>query len=412
MRSAQLAQFIAKPPKGCSGHGIKLVTFADFYSIGQDSVVSEYITHPLCIDGFKFDLRVYVLVTSFAPLRAFVSREGLARFATESYSTATSNVYSHLTNATLNKHGKNWCSEFKWKLTDALKEIQHRWRRSPADLMKSILETVARTLAIVQRVMAPSERRTMSEPFFELYGFDILLDRDFKTWLLEVNTFPALGTEEDVDFDVKGPMLAQALSIVGVPDLTDTDLLKLGDTCPIRDLAEFERTMIAREDERNTASGNGFIRIFPSPETASLEAMLTVPKVLGPLARTRSEAMLDPLKYAKLLTGDQAMDVLVSYILTLQKRVDEDRAPRDAGLRIVHFLSAQGYQVGQQGLPVKAVLKNFADRHKTKTQLTGSGGKPWTNGTKESILNAGDDFIAQLLLNANVQVRNLRTLFF
>jgi len=73
--------------------------------------VSAYIDKPLLIKSKKFDMRMYVVVTSYHPLRAYLYYEGLARFATEDYSNdprVLKNKFVHLTNFSINKKNANF----------------------------------------------------------------------------------------------------------------------------------------------------------------------------------------------------------------------------------------------------------------------------------------------------------------
>ena len=74
-------------------------------------VISRYIDQPLLVGGKKFDLRIYVLVTSYRPLKVWLSSKGFARFCNEKYSydlADMDNMMVHLTNVAIQKYADDY----------------------------------------------------------------------------------------------------------------------------------------------------------------------------------------------------------------------------------------------------------------------------------------------------------------
>ena len=101
---------------------------------------------PLLIDGFKFDLRIYVNINGIAPLRVYVHKNGLARFATVPYqSPAPSNMKNmcmHLTNFAINKES----DDFQWNNDEKLDDKGSK--RSYRSVLDFILKTFGQERAL------------------------------------------------------------------------------------------------------------------------------------------------------------------------------------------------------------------------------------------------------------------------
>ena len=96
------ALWICKPPRGSQGNGIILAR--DFKEIPErisNTIVERYITNPLLVRGLKFDLRIYLLITSIDPIKLYLYEDGLVRFATREFSLDKEHLcdkFRHLTN--------------------------------------------------------------------------------------------------------------------------------------------------------------------------------------------------------------------------------------------------------------------------------------------------------------------------
>ncbi|EDX18188.1 probable tubulin polyglutamylase TTLL1 [Drosophila simulans] len=221
--------WIVKPCSKSQGVGIYLVNklsklkkFAydarTFYpQINRDTcVISKYIDNPLLIGGKKFDLRLFVLVTTFNPLKAYLYKEGFCRFCTEKYDeTEIDNVFMHLTNVSIQKtnqeynsiHGGKWPLQNLWLYLDSLRG------EGVSDMLWSrITATIRHSLDAVAPVMA-NDRHC-----FEVYGYDIIIDNNLKPWLIEINTSPSMHSTTTNDRMLKSRLIDNVLDVVVPPN--------------------------------------------------------------------------------------------------------------------------------------------------------------------------------------------------
>eukprot|EP00736_Rhodelphis_marinus_P010272 Rmarinus@m.14933 len=211
---------VVKPDFGSEGKRIVVVnsvkSFEEYMSTNRakQCIVQEYVDPPMLLKGFKFDFRVYVLVTSLDPLRVYVCREGITRFCAMKYKTEFGDKFEprrHLTNYTLNRDDPNFdINRCKKTITATLGQLVTSEKiASPEAFWRQVdriaLETCAKIAPALKRKMA--KRKLPHENAFQVLGFDILLDAGGRCVLLEVNSKPRLGIDK----------------IVSEKDLTESD---------------------------------------------------------------------------------------------------------------------------------------------------------------------------------------------
>ncbi|XP_026210875.1 tubulin polyglutamylase TTLL5 isoform X2 [Anabas testudineus] len=220
--------WIIKPVASSRGRGIYLVSNPNQISMDENILVSRYINNPLLIDEFKFDVRLYVLVTSYDPLLIYVYEEGLARFATVKYDRTSKNIkntFMHLTNYSVNKKSSDYVScddpevedyGNKWSMSALLRYLKQEGKDTTM-LMRQVEDLIIKTLLSAELQIAAACKMFVPHKTncFELYGFDVLIDSNLKPWLLEVNLSPSLACDAPLDLKIKASMIADMFSLVG-----------------------------------------------------------------------------------------------------------------------------------------------------------------------------------------------------
>ncbi|PWA21407.1 hypothetical protein CCH79_00003344 [Gambusia affinis] len=288
VRAKKHKTYICKPDTGCQGKGIFITKSSKDIQPGEHMICQVYISKPLIIDRFKFDLRVYVLVTSCDPFRIFMFKEGLARFCTRKYNEPTQSnvddVCMHLTNYSINKNSENFVRDencgSKRKLSSLNKHLEHlnyNTEKMWTDIEDIIIKTLISAHPILKHnynTCFPNHISTSA--CFEILGFDVLLDHRLKPWLLEVNHSPSFTTDSSLDREVKDALLYDALVLINL-GACDRRKIILEERRRVKDRLQQNRSREARTEELRQSQAatveqmeeyeakhlGGFKRIYP-----------------------------------------------------------------------------------------------------------------------------------------------------
>lgn len=246
--------FILKPTDRGEGNGIKIMNdwrqlprWKEQFPDLEEVVVQTYLPNPFLINGFKWDMRTYVLVTSIHPLRAYMFRDGLVRFASTKYNPKGKD--GALTNTSLNKKKGMSVEDLTWPFPKVYRWMQNN-DGQPDLLWKRIEHAVSQMLLSAEpgfvKEFQNLKRGYTCANCYQLLGVDVIVDDELVPRVIEVNGEPSmqLSGQDGSQYDRTKKSMAHDLValIYGTTDVSDrlaADFMEL----------ELEGLQIGFEDE-------------------------------------------------------------------------------------------------------------------------------------------------------------------
>ena len=168
----------------------------------KKSFAQVYITNPLLIDGYKFDIGVYVIVSSISPLRVYIYEDDAQfRFCQKKYFPFDKNdVHKYVIGASFRpiwkvpslvklykKFDFTKRGAFDSHLRSLGKDPNRIWDKIYHIIQETFLKHANKLAEIMKEYRDPNS-------FFELVRFDFILNSSLNVYLMEVNMSPNLSS--------------------------------------------------------------------------------------------------------------------------------------------------------------------------------------------------------------------------
>ncbi|XP_072864067.1 inactive polyglycylase TTLL10 isoform X2 [Chlorocebus sabaeus] len=183
----------------------------------QARVVQRYIQNPLLLDGRKFDVRSYLLIACTTPYMIFFSH-GYARLTLSLYDPHSSDLSGHLTNQFMQKKSPLYVllkEDTVWSMEHLNRYINTTFWKARGLPKDWVFTTLTKRMQQIMAhcFLAAKSKLECKLGYFDLIGCDFLIDDNFKVWLLEMNSNPALHTNCEVLKEVIPGVVIETLDL-------------------------------------------------------------------------------------------------------------------------------------------------------------------------------------------------------
>jgi len=267
--------YIIKPEWLSQGKGIYLTKHKEQINQRSNAVIQEYLQDPFLVDNLKFDIRLYVLVTSIDPLRIYLFEDGLVRFATVEYQQPTEenidNTYIHLTNYAINKNNENFIFDEENSDKGHKRTLKSFWKSLNATgiatdvIEEEIKDIIVKTFLSVQPQLAHQYKSWIVDDVdgsscFEILGFDIMLDENLDPFLIEVNHAPSFATDSNIDFQIKQMLIKDTFTLLNLSVTRKLRYKKEKNKIAKNRILTNRKEIISQEDKDRTKKLNNYAR--------------------------------------------------------------------------------------------------------------------------------------------------------
>ncbi|OTF82091.1 tubulin polyglutamylase TTLL4-like protein [Euroglyphus maynei] len=211
--------------------GIRVLSIDQLDLNRKGTFVQEFIQNPLLIDGKKFDIGLYVTMTSLNPLRIYIyDNEALLRFCARPYTTNNDNSFnaSDIDSYVVGDHYTpiweipsldHYYTDLNMNMKSSLNAyIRLKLDRDPQPIWTSMEESIKTIFYMKEEEMLrlanvyPNMRN-----FFELVRFDFTIDDQLNVFLMEANMSPNLASAKyPPNRIIYEQVIYSCLSLVGI----------------------------------------------------------------------------------------------------------------------------------------------------------------------------------------------------